>query len=519
MAERSALHAFATLGQIIVAAIHRFADRPAISDGLRCWTYRELGDAIGRCMAIYRRFGMKRGEGVAMAAANRLEQVAAQYAALLLGLRYTSLQLLAAPDVHAFVLDDAGAAMLVIEAELIAAGGYDLRASVASLRTVLSLGPSAEHEDLIELMAGAEPEPLIDEGGTEAIAYLFYTGGTTGRPKGVMLAHRSLVLATLIQGCDWDLDDEALRFLAATPTSHASGIILPTVFLRGGYVRLMRGFDPGEFCRIVEQERMSCTFLVPTMLYTLLDCAARRRSDLRTLRTVIYGAAPMSAERMAEALAEFGRIFVQLYGQTEVPMCISTLRKADHDPERVDRFNSAGLPCPSVQVKLFDPDMREVPDGERGEICVRGPLVMDGYWKRDDATAEAFRGGWHHTGDVAIRSAEGYLRIVDRTGDLIITGGFNVYPREVEDALAAHPAVSSSAVVGMPDPKWGEAVTAFVVLRAGAEACTDQLKAHVRSLRGAVCTPKTIRIVDSLPMTALGKIDRNRLRAGLTAAQ
>ena len=512
------MHGSGTLGQIIVASIRRFADRPAISDGFRCWTYAQLGEAIGRCMAVYRRFGMQRGEVIAMATVNRLEQVAGQYAAVLLGLRYTSLQLLAAPDVHAFVLEDAGAAMLVIVADLIATG-HDVRADVPSLRTVLSFGPSADHEDLIELMARSEPEPLIDEADPDAIAYLFYTGGTTGRPKGVMLGHRSLVLVTLIQGCDWDLDGNTLRFLAATPTSHASGIILPTIFMRGGFVRLMRHFDAAQFCRIVEQDQINCTFLVPTMIYALLDRPGGDRSDLRSLTTVIYGAAPMSAERMTEALAEFGRIFVQLYGQTEVPMCISTLRKADHDPDRPGRFNTAGLPCPSVQVKLFDPDMREVGEGERGEICVRGPLVMDGYWNRDDATAEAFRGEWHHTGDIGVRSPEGYLRIVDRTGDLIITGGFNVYPREVEDALMAHPAVSSAAVTGIPDPKWGEAVTALVVLRAGTEAHADELKAHVRSLRGPVCTPKTIRLVDTLPVTPLGKLDRNAIRAAFTAAQ
>lgn len=504
------LHGSATLGQILLTAIHRFADRPAIADDTTAWTYRDLGEAIGRCMTIFKRCGMQRGEGVAMAAANRVEQVAAQYAAVLLGLRYTALHLLSARDVHAFVLNDAGVAMAILEPEL-CTGACELRASVPTLRTVLSFGPSDHCKDLLELMAGAASRPLIDEATGNQVAYLFYTGGTTGRPKGVQLGHRSLVMATLIQGCDWDLD-EAPRFLAATPTSHAAGIILPTILMRGGYARLTRGFDPEVFCRIVVDERIDTTFIVPTMLYMLLDSTCSRTADLGSLRTVIYGAAPMSPERIREALDRFGPIFVQLYGQTEVPMCISTLRKADHDPGRPERLDSAGLPCASVQVRLLDAELAEVPDGTPGEICVRGPLVMDGYWQRDEATAEAQIGGWHHTGDVAVRSPDGYLKIVDRTSDLIITGGFNVYPREVEDALASHPAVSAAAVVGLPDPKWGEAVGAFVVLRSGAKAIDEDLKSHVRELRGPVAAPKVVTFVDALPLTPLGKVDRKQLR-------
>lgn len=512
------LHQCATLGQIILTAIKRFEHRPAIADGNSSWTYGQLGEAIGRCIEVYKQFGMKCGEGVAMASQNRVEQVAAQYAALLLGLRYTALHLLSARDVHEFILNDAGISMLIIEPGL-AANSANYRAAAPTLRTVLSFGSSPDAEDLIALMNKSRPHTLFDQAEAEGIAYLFYTGGTTGRPKGVMLGHRSLVTATLIQCCDWDLAADDLRFLAATPTSHASGIILPTIFMRGGYARLTSGFEPIGFCHIVEQERINCTFIVPTMLYVLLDSPASRNFDLTSLHTVIYGAAPMSPERMREALERFGPIFVQLYGQTEVPMCISALRKTDHDPDRPDRLGSAGLPCPSVQLKLFDPAMKEVPDGEPGEICVRGPLVMDGYWQRDEATAEAFRGGWHHTGDVAIRTPAGFLKIVDRTSDLIITGGFNVYPREVEDALATHPAVSAAAVVGLPDDKWGEAVTAFVVLREGKEAVCDEIKAHVRELRGAIATPKSVRIVDSLPVTPLGKIDRRSLRAQFSEAR
>jgi len=511
----AALHGCGTLGQIILGAIRRYAERPALYDGKTSWTYGELGDAVGRCIAVFRSLGIEKGAGIAMAAGNRAEQVAAQYAAVLMGLRFTALHLLSSREVHDFVLNDAGISLLIIDPALATAEAGDFRENVGTLRHVLCFGPSAHGNDMIVLMESAAPAPLVDEADADAVAYLFYTGGTTGQPKGVKLPHRSLVAPTLIQGCDWDLTEAEPRFLAATPTSHASGIILPTIFLRGGFVRLMQGFDAGKFCEVVERDRISCAFIVPTMLYALLDCPARLSFDLTSLHTIVYGAAPMSQARMRQALEEFGQIFVQLYGQTEAPMCITTLRKADHDPARPERLASAGLPCPSLQVRLFDPDMREVEDGEPGEICVRGPIVMDGYWNRDDATALVWRGGWHHTGDIAIRDGDGYIRIVDRTSDLIITGGYNVYPREVEDALLAHCAISSVAVVGVADEKWGEAVTAFVVLRPGIAVDAEALKAHVRELRGPVSTPKTIIFQDSLPVTPLGKIDRKALKAGI----
>jgi fatty-acyl-CoA synthase len=209
----------------------------------------------------------------------------------------------------------------------------------------------------------------------------------------------------------------------------------------------------------------------------------------------------------------FGPIFVQLYGQTEAPNCIATMRKIDHDASKPGRLSSCGLPCPGVDVKLLDREMKEVSVGEPGEICVRSPLVMEGYWKRPDATEEAFQGGWLHTGDVATRDAEGFITIVDRTKDMIISGGFNIYPREVEDALLSHPSVSSAAVIGVPDDKWGEAVTAFVVVPSGISVSAEELQAHVKARRGAPWSPKTVHFVDRVPVTGLGKIDRKALRA------
>ncbi len=346
-------------------------------------------------------------------------------------------------------------------------GGLAIRTRVPTLKHLLSFGPVDGARDLLAELPHAAPAPLVDESHVDDIGFLAYTGGTTGRSKGVMLPHRVLVAMSLAIAADWDWPPE-IRYLAATPISHAAGITLFPVMLRGGFSRLVQGFDAEAYCRVVQEERITATFLVPTLIYALIDAPAlRAKYDLGSLQTIVYGAAPMSPDRLREGMKIFGQVFVQLYGQTEAPQIITTLRKIDHDENRPERLGSCGRANPMVEVKLFDAEMREVEAGQPGEICVRGTLVMDGYWKREEATAETLRGGWLHTGDVAVQDADGYFYIVDRTKDMIISGGFNIYPREVEDALMAHPSVAFAAVIGIPDDKWGEAVKAFVVLKPG----------------------------------------------------
>jgi fatty-acyl-CoA synthase len=317
----------------------------------------------------------------------------------------------------------------------------------------------------------------------------------------------------LTEMADWDWPRE-IRFLALTPITHAAGAIIMPVLLKGGTYAMTQGFTPDKFCRLVQQHRITATFLVPTMVYVLLDSPARREADLSSLQLVIYGASPMSPARLIEGMQAFGPVFMQLYAQSEAPNVISVLHQHEHDPvNHPERLASCGTPCVGTQVRLLDDDGREVAEGEVGEICVRGPIVMQGYWNKPEETARALRHGWLYTGDLARRDADGYLYIVDRSKDMIISGGFNVYPREVEDALAQHPAVASSAVVGVPDAKWGEAVHALVVLRAGAAAAADELVAWVKERKGAVHAPKAIEFVEALPVTGLGKLDKKAIRA------
>jgi fatty-acyl-CoA synthase len=288
--------------------------------------------------------------------------------------------------------------------------------------------------------------------------------------------------------------------------------VLPT-WLNGGTVVLERGFDAASFCTAIERHRITLTFVVPTMLYVLLDHPSTTAADLSSLETIVYGAAPMSPARLADALDVFGPVFVQLYGQAEAPATVTALRKEEHDPARPELLGSCGKPLPGVEVELHDDDGNAVPAGVVGEICVRGQIVAQGYWKRPGLTAETLRNGWLHTGDMARQDEQGYLFIVDRKKDMIISGGFNVYPREIEDVLTSHPDVAMAACVGVPDDRWGEAVKAVVVARPGAALDVASLVSLVREKKGSVYAPKSVDVLATLPMTSIGKPDRKAIRA------
>jgi fatty-acyl-CoA synthase len=387
-----------------------------------------------------------------------------------------------------------------------------LKARFSDRLSLLSLGPCDGAPDLNSLATCLDPVPLVvPHIDGEDVARLAYSGGTTGKPKAIQLTHRVIASTIMIMTSEWEWPPDPRQLLCA-PLSHSGGLcFLPTI-LRGGSVRLAPSFDALRIMQAIDRFAINCILLIPTMIYALLDHPRLGEFDLGSLETIFYGAAPMSTSRLREAIARFGPVFFQFYGQSEAPMSVCVLRRGEHRLDREDRLASCGRPVPWLHVALLDADGSEVADGEPGEICVRGPIVMPGYLNQPQQTAEAFRNGWLATGDVAVRDAEGFLRIVDRAKDMIITGGFNVYPREVEDALSRHPSVASAGVFGLPDPHWGEIVSAAVVLRTGETATAEALIAHVRGLKGPVQAPKRLFLVDRLPLTALGKPDKKALR-------
>jgi fatty-acyl-CoA synthase len=317
---------------------------------------------------------------------------------------------------------------------------------------------------------------------------------------------------TSIQMAEWDFPNEP-RFLICAPLSHSALTLLVPTLLRGGSLVVLPSFDATAVLEAIEEHRITATMLVPTMIYALLDHPGLNGADLSSLEVIYYGASAISPARLKEAIERIGPIFFQFYGQVEAPMTVSVLKREEHDSNDLARLASCGRPVPWLNVALLDDDLRPVPVGQPGEICVRGPLVMKEYLNREKETAEAFRGGWLHTGDVARADEAGFMTIVDRKKDMIVSGGFNVYPSEVEAVLASHPAVSQAAVIGIPDPKWGEAVIAIVVKRAGAQVEEAELRALVKERKGSVYTPKKVEFVEAIPVTGLGKIDKKALRA------
>jgi len=497
---------------LLVAALDRHADKPAVYLGAEVLTARQVRDEMSRYVQAYESLGIGRGHPVAMLSKNRPEVLFAMGANMLTACRSTALHPMGALADQSYVLEDAGTETLVFDAAF-AERAAALQAQVPALKQLLSFGPCDVGTDLIEVTRDFAPRglvpPVVDP---EDVTGLTYTGGTTGKPKGVMQTYRGGATLTQIQLAEWEWPTET-RFLIATPLSHAGAAFFVPTLLRGGCLIVLPGFDPTAVLETIQSHRITATMLVPTMLYMLLDHPRLGEYDLSSLETVYYGAAAISPTRLQEAIDRFGPIFFQFYGQTECGMTISVLRKDEHDRSDLARLASCGRPVPWLHVALLDDDLAEVPEGEPGEICVRGPLVTKGYWNQSEQTDELFKGGWLHTGDVARKDADGFYTIVDRKKDLIVSGGFNVFPREVEDVIATHPAVAQVAVIGVPDEKWGEAVRAVVVLRPGFDPNPEELAQLVRDRKGAIHAPKAVDFVESIPVSPLGKPDKKVLRA------
>jgi acyl-CoA synthetase (AMP-forming)/AMP-acid ligase II len=367
----------------------------------------------------------------------------------------------------------------------------------------------------------AREDPPAAAAPPEDVVAMVGTGGTTGRPKGVMLTDRNLEAMSAITLMSYPFEGRPV-YLALAPLTHAAGVLCFPVMARGGEVVIMAKPDVGRFLELIERHRVTHTFLPPTLIYMVLGHESLASRDLSSLQCFWYGAAPMSVSRLAEALDRIGPM-AQLFGQSEAPMMISTMAPADHRlPDgsiATARLSSAGRPSPLVTVAILDSDGIPVGRGERGEICVRGSLVMAGYYRNPEATAEAGRYGWHHTGDIGYLDEEGFLYIVDRAKDMVITGGFNVYSAEVEQALMAHAAVRDCAVIGLPDEKWGERVAAVVQTQPDTAVDVDELIAFVKERIGSVKAPKQVEIWTDLPRSTIGKVLKTEIRSTLTSKE
>lgn len=503
------IYAGPTMGGMIVNLLSRYPNRTAFinPDGTHL-SYETIAKRIAYLLQKLNQMGLQRGDTIVQMCGNRADVFVVMAACYINSFRSVALQPLGGIEDQLYILNNCEAKLLVVDADRMQRARELVDRSTQNFE--VACHDSVDSAKFLWDAFDASIEPtLTDLSEPDDIVRLIYTGGTTGKSKGVMGTSCSLATNALFRMAGHNWVD--LRLLCSTPLSHASGAMIVPVLWHGGTIVLHDGFHPERLINEVVDGTANALYLVPTMIYRLLDHPESARLAKSGLRMLMYGAAPISPPRLFQARELLGPILIQHYGLTEAPSTVLSLSEIDHLDDSL--LASAGKPYPGVTVKILDQEGREVPRGQVGEICIRGDLVMKGYFNEPELTAQALKHGWLYSGDLAYQNERGYFFIVDRAKDMIISGGFNVYPKEVEDVIATHPAVASVAVIGIPDPDWGEAVKAVVVLKEGQSVTAQELTQRVKTAKGAVQAPKTVDFVDALPLTPLGKLDKKALRA------
>jgi long-chain acyl-CoA synthetase len=501
----------------LAKAAQQRGDAPAILHGEEVIGYR---DFYARALAVggnLLRHGLRRGDRVAFALNNSPRVLETIYGCFAAGLVVVPVNARLHAREIGFIVGNSGARALIHDAEF-DAGIREHADAFAGLSVRFCTDELPGTTPFAELLDPLGALPAHVDVDAEEPCWLFYTSGTTGRPKGATWTHRTIRVVVMNYLADLHNIQPGEMVLHAAPMSHGSGIIALPAIARGATNAIYesKSFDPKALFETIERLRVShIAFLAPTQIIRMLEDHVAGQYDLSSLRAICYGGAPIYVEHLRSAIEAFGPVFVQLYGQGEAPITITGLSASAHagllesdDP----RIGSAGVIRTDVEARVVDGDDNELPPGEAGEVVVRGDVVMAGYWDDPDATAEALRGGWLHTGDIGSFDEAGYLFLLDRAKDMIITGGNNVYPREVEEVLVEHPAVATCVVLGVPDDYWGEAVHAVVVTELGAEPTAAELIEHCgRSLAGYK-KPKAVDFVDALPVSGYGKVLRREVR-------
>ncbi len=492
--------------------------RTAIALGTRAFaTYGELSTRVGRiARGLESRYDARPGDRVALLMFNRPEYLECLFACWHAGLIAVPINAKLHAREASYIIANAGARACFVDADLyepltraLAAEGTEC----TLLRVDDSLYATLAVEEALP-PAAVEPH---------AVAWLFYTSGTTGRPKGAMLTHRNLVAMTMNYFCDIDSVAPGDTIVHAAPLSHGAGLYALPHIAKGAVnvIPESGGFDAAEIFALVRAYPNVSFFAVPTMIVRLTAYAARNEVDVTNLKTIVYGGGPMYVADIRDALERFGPKFVQLYGQGETPMTITALSRSVHaerdHPRYEKRLASVGVARIGCEVDIVDDEGAPLAAGETGEIVTRSDIVMSGYWKDPEATARALRGGWLHTGDIGSFDQEGYLHLKDRAKDMIISGGTNIYPREIEEVLLKHDAVREVAVVGRPNPEWGEEVVAFVVRAEGANCDEAELADFCLEYLARFKRPRAYHFVDELPKSGYGKVLKTSLRERLSS--
>lgn len=492
------------LAALLFDVARRLPDGAAVSDERHSWTYGEFALRVARLAGGLRARGLAPGERVLLALENCGEFFELLFGCWAAGLCAVPANARLHPREVQYLAENSRARLLVVTPGL-AEALRPLAGAVDSLEAVISTQTTAYDA----LLTGADP--LRPEPGAPSDpAWLFYTSGTTGRPKGAVLSHRNLLFMSQCYYADIDALDERDTHLLAAPVSHGAGLYALPFVLKGAHQIVLPHFDVGEILRVIREHPRVSLFAAPTMLTRLAHAPEVPRADLANLKTIYYGGGPMYVADLEKALQLFGPRLYQLFGQGESPMTITGLSQRLHADKA--RLGSCGVPRTGVMVRVVDDNDSELPPGEIGEVVTKSDCVMEGYWENPAANAETLHGGWLHTGDLGSMDEDGSLTLRDRSKDMIISGGSNIYPREIEEILLRHPGVVEAAIVGRPRPEWGEEVVAFIVARPDAiveRAALDQLclDAIARFKR-----PRDYRFVDSLPKNNYGKVLKTELR-------
>jgi long-chain acyl-CoA synthetase len=501
-------------------AARSWGERPALALGARAVaTYRDFAaQAAALASALRRTFALAPGDRVAIALNNCPDYMIAKYAIWHAGLCAVPANAKLHRKELQFIFENSGAKLL-ITGGAVAETLSGIERDVPGLQRVILAGD----KDWQKLIAG--DGMAMTETSPEDNAWLFYTSGTTGRPKGATLSHRNLVAATMNYFADVDPIAANDCIIHAAPMSHGSGLYgIPHLATAANQVTPESGhFDPAEIVDLVNRLPGATFFFAPTMVVRLLQSPALDRLDLGNLKTIVYGGGPMYVQDLLKGIERLGQKFVQIYGQGEAPMTITGLTRAMHQdtrhPHYLERLGSAGPARTDVEVRVVDAEDREVPAGAIGEIVCRGDVVMKGYWDNPEATAKTLKGGWLHTGDLGSMDEDGYVTLKDRSKDMIISGGSNIYPREIEEVLLQHDDVLECSVVGHPHPDWGEEVVAFVVAKPGRALGEKSLDALCLDNIARFKRPKRYRFLAALPKNNYGKVLKTELRAMLKAGE
>ena len=504
------------LTQALHRAIQQKPARPATSFAGRRHTWAQFGDRVARFAAVLRGLGVSSGERVAMMALNSDRYLEYYYATWWAGGVVNPVNIRWSPAEVAYSLDDCDTAILIVDDAFQGAVG-DLRARSKALKTVIHCGDGETPAGMLgleALIAAATPMDDALRSGDD-LAGIFYTGGTTGFPKGVMLTHTNLASNALSNVAEQIVMPEGVTLFAAPMFHLANGAAMLAGMTYANTTVFVPSFTPVGVLEVIQSERATQALLVPTMIQMLVDHPELPKYDTSSLRSVLYGASPISEGVMQRALAAFPNArFTQAYGMTELSPCATILPSWYHTPEgqKAGKMRSGGRATFTTEVRIVDAEDHEVPRGTVGEICARGPGMMQGYWNKPELTQAAIRDGWMHTGDAGYMDEDGFVFVVDRVKDMIVSGGENVYSAEVENAIARHPAVAACAVIGIPSDRWGEAVHAVVVLKPGQEPGADEIVAHCRTLIAGYKCPRSVEFADALPLSGAGKVLKTKLR-------